>query len=112
MVRDRIIPQFPIRIASAASSIDSEDMHENETASKYDQKSTDEEKTRVDSMEAASKNHRFITNLSSSTEKSNLCAKRVSLPDSRYLLPKVSVDAMNYQGPFNLFKNPVIFCQK
>lgn len=91
VIKDRIIPQFPIRIASAGSSIDSEDMHENETTSKYDQKSTDEEKTRVDSMEAAYKNQRFITNCSSSTEKSSLCAKRISLPDSRYLLPKVSV---------------------
>jgi len=89
IVKDRIIPQFPIKLAASTNSIDSEDIPENEYFEKLEFKSSDEEKTRVDSNDARLKTGRLTTEYSSSTEKSSVCKKRISLTDSRYIYPKV-----------------------
>jgi hypothetical protein len=89
IIKDRMVPHFPIKVVSTTISIASEGIPENEVYEKFEYKSNNEEKTRFDSVEASSKFGRLASDFSSSTEKSSVSKNRISLTDSRYLTPKV-----------------------
>ena len=89
IIKDRIVPHLPMKVVSTTISIASDGGADNEVFDKFEYKYNDEEKTRVDSLEASSKFGRLASEFSSSTEKSSVSKKRISLTDSRYLTPKV-----------------------
>uniref|UniRef100_A0A7S3N8N1 Uncharacterized protein n=1 Tax=Euplotes harpa TaxID=151035 RepID=A0A7S3N8N1_9SPIT len=88
LIKDRIIPQFPLRMGSTTNSIDSDDIHESEPAFKYDFKSSDDGKGRLDSVDDVFLKQRHTTDYSSTTDKSSVNSKINAIVGLSVSVPK------------------------
>jgi len=88
LIKDRIIPQFPLRMGSTTNSIDSDDIHESEPAFKYDFKSSDDGKGRLDSVDDVFLKQRHTADYSSTTDKSSVNSKINAIVGLSVSVPK------------------------